>query len=346
MKEASGRAPYGSAELLSQTCDDNSLRTALAYGVVLSVQFVFTGYQILAKVALAGKGINPVSFALVRAIGTTIALSILGCVFQDRSRITSKTATATYPLNFNTKHASQFVVLGFCMAGNVLGLIFALNFTSSAMVAILQVLRPVFAGLISRFIGAERFSPQMLFGVALCIVGTSMITTHGTASAREGESTSLGVLFVCIHSFGQAMYVIQQPALLDEGYSPFVVNSGAFLVASSIIGLCFCIPHPLMRNGILWDSSFFFLSLLAYSIFLVGVYCYCAMGWAAKIVGGTAVMLFMLVQAILTTAAGRLFLDEQMNATEGLGGVLILVGIIVYARGKAVMPSHAKEPDV
>jgi drug/metabolite transporter (DMT)-like permease len=311
---------------------------SLAYGLVFSVQVVFTGYQLLAKVALSGKGVNPISFALIRAVGTTVVLFALGCMIDSKPQV--------YRRSFNPAHMPQFVLLGISMAANVLGLIFALEHTSSGMVAILQVLRPIFAGVISKAMGMERFSNRMLMGVAVCLIGTTMITTQGAALAKPGESMYLGVFFVCIHSMGQAMYVIHQPALLDAGYSPFMVNSGAFLVATFIIASMFGIPSQKLHEGVWWDSSPFFIGLTLYSILMVGVYCYCAMGWAAKKIGGTSVMLFMLLQAILTTTSGRIFLHEEMNLVQVLGGALILAGITVYIFGKEDVQASLKMCDV
>merc|ERR1712125_92035 len=104
----------------------------------------------------------------------------------------------------------------------------------------------------------------------------------------------------------------------------------------------FGIPSQKLHEGVWWDSSPFFIGLTFYSILLVGVYRYCAMGWAAKEIGGTGVMLFMLLQAILTTTSGRIFLHEEMNLIQVLGGVLILAGIIVYIFGKENVQASIK----
>merc|ERR1712217_857871 len=174
----------------------------------------------------------------------------------------------------------------------------------------------------------------MLLGIALCVVGTITITAQGGALAKPGESVFLGVFFVCIHSAGQSLYVIYQPHLLSLGYSPFTINSVAFLVATGFMTMLLLVPHPKIHQGIYWETSPFFIGITLYSIFLVGAYSYTVMGWAAKQIGGTAVMLFMLLQAFLTTVAGRFFLQETMTITQVFGGLLILIGILIYVFGK------------
>eukprot|EP00928_Gymnodinium_smaydae_P024017 TRINITY_DN19581_c0_g2_i1.p1 TRINITY_DN19581_c0_g2~~TRINITY_DN19581_c0_g2_i1.p1 ORF type:complete len:116 (+),score=19.30 TRINITY_DN19581_c0_g2_i1:32-349(+) len=54
------------------------------------------------------------------------------------------------------------------------------------------------------------------------------------------------------------------------------------------------------------------------------------MAFVAKRVGGTVVMHFMLLQAILTVVGGHVFLGEVLRASQLFGGVLILIGIRVF----------------
>lgn len=291
----------------------------VAYGLVFSVQVIFTTYQILAHVALAGRGLDPVAFVLLRAVGTAaLLLAIAGLTVGPKEG----------PLVPTRQHLPRFILLGFFMVCNTLGLVFALKNTTSALVAILQVLRPIFAGLISRALGIERFSVPQMFGIAICLLGTGLVTLNNAQETSTGSSPLLGFAFVCVHSLGQSSYVIMQPTLLDAGYSPVVINAVSFAIASCMTAMM--MPFRSGNEGIWFENTAFFWSVTLFSVVFVGAYSYAAMGWAAKRIGGTAVMLFMLLQAMLTVIAGYIFLGEALRASQLVGGMFLLVGIAFY----------------
>eukprot|EP00930_Biecheleria_cincta_P008379 TRINITY_DN109808_c0_g1_i1.p1 TRINITY_DN109808_c0_g1~~TRINITY_DN109808_c0_g1_i1.p1 ORF type:complete len:379 (-),score=55.42 TRINITY_DN109808_c0_g1_i1:22-1071(-) len=289
-----------------------------AYMLVFSVQLVFTGYQLLTKVALGGHGVDPIVFALVRSVGTSGLLLVLAILHVPRQQLVLKYV-----------HLNRFALLGCCMAGNVLGLIAALEVSSSGVVAILQVMRPIFAGLISRGMGMEKFSTQKIFGMAVCLSGALTVAHTGADASDKVDGAHYGAfIYVCIHSIGLGAYVSLQPALLDVGYSPLVINAYSFLVAAVICAVL--LPMRSLHRGDWWQPTWLFFATVVWSICLVGAYSYVAMGWAAKRVGSTTVMLFMLLQAILTVAAGRVFLGEEMHAAQLVGGMLIIIGILIF----------------
>jgi len=293
---------------------------AWAYMLVFSVQIVFTGYQLLTKVALGGRGVDPIVFALVRAVGTSCLLLVLAALQLPRQQLVVKFV-----------HLNRFALLGCCMACNVLGLIAALELSSSGVVAILQVMRPIFAALISRGMGMEKFSTQKILGMAVCLLGALTVARTGADASDQAGGAHYGAfMYVCIHSVGLGAYVSLQPALLDVGYSPLVINAYSFLVASVIFAVL--LPMGRFHTGSWWQPTWLFFATVVWSICLVGAYSYVAMGWAAKRVGSTTVMLFMLLQAILTVAAGRVFLGEEMNAIQLVGGMVIIIGILIFTR--------------
>lgn len=290
--------------------------TVPAYLLVFSVQVVFTGYQLLAKVALTGHGIDPVAFAFVRAVGTTVLL------FAGTSCCTSQTRLLP-----RWEDRTHFLLLGLCMVGNVLGLIAALKLTTSATVAFLQVMRPVFAGLVSWGMGIEHFTVLKVLSIGICIAGTLVIATGESQHAETATSPILGVVSVCIHSVGQSCYVLLQPPLLNGGYSATVINAWSFAIASILLVLL--MPFS-PSSGSWWQPSVLFFVITFWSIVLVGAYAYVAMGWAATRLGGTTVMLFMLLQAILTVLGGHLFLGEILFAVQLQGGLLVVLGLLIF----------------
>lgn len=313
-------------------------QVALAYGLIFSVQIVFCGYQILAKVAISGRGINPVAFALIRAIGTTVSLLIVSA--WEASQCVRSMALCGVPgpparLRPKWEHKWHFLLLGVCVFCNVLGLILALHFTTSSMVAILQVMRPIFAALVGRALGLEQLSKHKYSGMVLCIIGAIEITAFGSHAAKTGDNPIIGAILVAFHAIGQALGVILQPALMDFGYSAFIINAYAFAVAAVLFAIVVVLPIAEVHVGVWWDRSAFFIGVTLYSILLVGAYSYTAMGWAAKKVGGTAVMLFMLLQAGLTVGASSVVFHDQFHTCQLQGIAMLIVGMLIFALGPA-----------
>merc|ERR1719272_13660 len=167
----------------------------------------------------------------------------------------------------------------------------------------------------------------------ICIAGTLMIATADSQQEATGGSPIMGVFCVCIHSLGQSCYVLLQPPLLNAGYSSMVINAWSFLVAATFF--MFLIPFS-PHGGAWWQPTALFLVITLWSIFLVGAYSYVAMGWAAKRIGGTTVMLFMLLQAIFTVVGGNIFLGEVIVAVQLQGGIVIILGILIFVLGPSL----------
>lgn len=299
--------------------------TVQAYGLVFSVQVVFAAYQLMVHVGMTGAGFDPVAFAFLRAVGTAGVL-LLWVLWKNEEADQRRPPLA---------QCGPFIVLGICMTCNVVGLVFALTYTPSATVAILQVMRPVFAGLISFALGIERFPMMRLVGMSVCMLGAflTMLPAFKAGAYMGATSPWVGFSFVCVHSIGQSSYVILQPSLLERGYSPAVVNYYAYVVAIFLIGAL--LPLQSLHHGIWWSTSHFFIGITLFAVVFVGAYSYAAMGWAAKRIGGTAVMLFMLVQAILTVIGGHFLLDETITREHIAGGLVLIMGMHIFMNSKA-----------
>jgi drug/metabolite transporter (DMT)-like permease len=313
----------------------------LAYVLVFWVQVAFTVYQLLAKVALSGRSLNPLGFSFVRTVGTAMVLCPVGYLAERKKAIQrEKDNPETFmPAVFPgidmlfSGDIWHFLLLGVYMAANILGWMFALKYTSSAIVAVLQVLCPIIASIISWMLGKEAFTAKMLFGIALCTVGTTTITAQSALHEKIGESPApcLGIACVFIHALGQALFIIHQSNLLEVGYSTFTVNAGGFAVASFIMAGLMMIPsREFHGGGTWWSNTPYDIFNLVYSVVLAGAFSHSIMGWAAKQIGGSAVMLFMLLQTVLTMIGGRFVLDERINETQMLGACLVLVGLAIY----------------
>lgn len=309
-----------------------------AYGVVLSVQLVFASYQIMTKIAFENTDVDPTAFAFLRLVGASVLFWIMAMFTVPAKQMWPR-----------PEHRARVARMGLFMFGNVMGLVLALSFTTSAMVAMLQVLRPIFAGMISWTLGLERPTTRQIVGLILCVMGGAAIVvfSHPTADLERSIWQSwIGAGLVCLHSFCIAFYVLEQPQLISAGCSPWAINAQAYTFAS-ILGL-FIMMLPGLRpvnNLQAWfpqDSFAWF--TLAHAVLLVAVYSYVAMAWAARKLGGVVVMLFMLLQAVIILAVGRVILKEVLYVGQLVGAFFVLLGILTFILEPSAGPHAEKIP--
>jgi len=307
-----------------------------AYGVVLSVQVVFAIYQLMTKVAFERYGMDPLAFAETRMVGAAVVLLVVTATIVPKDQFWPR-----------REHRWRFLLMALCMFGNIIGLVFALKCTSSAMVAMLQILRPIFAGILSWSLGLERPTLKKLLGLAICVTGGIAITyySHSMVSS-SGSSPVLGAGLVCIHALSVAAYVLHQPYLVDLGYSALAVNAHSYSLAAFFTAMLLQLPalKP-MHHGVWYDSSSFYVLLVLHSILFVAIWSYVAMAWAAKRLGGTTVMLFMLLQAVLVLFAGRYILGEVLQPGQLVGGLFVLVGLLVFVHTEKPKSIDSEERD-
>eukprot|EP00928_Gymnodinium_smaydae_P026135 TRINITY_DN20609_c0_g1_i1.p1 TRINITY_DN20609_c0_g1~~TRINITY_DN20609_c0_g1_i1.p1 ORF type:complete len:324 (+),score=6.51 TRINITY_DN20609_c0_g1_i1:48-1019(+) len=296
--------------------------TAYPYLAALVVQIIFSLYQLMTRYALRGPTtIDVIVFSFFRSLGITTCFLIAAVVLMPIRDIIPR------------KDLGYFLILGLSMACNLVGMMFALKYTTSTTVAVLQVSRPVFAAVISQAMGIETFETREYFGIAMCVAGALLTTIQGTADGAlaYGSSPLWGLLCVCIHSCGQAIYVVLQPYVLDGGHSHCVVHGMSFSIATLVLGVCCCFP---VHSGDWYEPTTFFICFSIYSVLFAGGIAYVAVGVAAKELGGTSVMVLMLFQALTTICVSHFFLGEQMHPKQIIGGIIIAAGVFLYKSGR------------
>merc|ERR1719240_1444774 len=301
-----------------------------AYSVVLSVQFVFASYQIMTKIVFEHTDVDPVAFAFLRLVGAAVIFWVM--------------VAFTVPAKYmwpRPEHKSRVARMGFFMFGNVMGLVLALSYTSSAMVAMLQVLRPIFAGVISWTLGLERPTWRQIVGLLLCVMGGVAIVgfSHPQVAVEEVANplsvwhSWVGAGLVCFHSFCIAFYVLEQPQLINAGCSALAINAQAYTLACALGLFVMLIPgrYTTHNQSQAWlpQDAFSWLTIL-HAVLLVACYSYMAMAWAAKKLGGVIVMLFMLLQAVIILIAGKFLLKETLYSGQLAGALLFLLGILTF----------------
>mmetsp|Transcript_61147 Transcript_61147/g.162466 ORF Transcript_61147/g.162466 Transcript_61147/m.162466 type:complete len:361 (-) Transcript_61147:6-1088(-) len=290
--------------------------SGLAVVGIISVQAVFAAYGILAKKVLQG-GLNPIAFALLRELSSSVVFLIASLVLVPRSG---------WPAS---NDAGRFTLCGASMFGNVFLNLLGLDLTTPSMVALLQPTQPIFASMLAFALGHERMTLRKTLGVAVCVSG-GLLTTLWKNGGLGLDGGSLVVLAQCVCG---ANYVVQQRPLMHSGYSPIIVSGVSYLIATVftvIVGVIYFVMNAGDQERVRWwDNSPFFALVLIYCIFFTTVYNYTVVAWVTGRLGATIVTLFLMLQGVFTCAAELAFFGKPIGLGSAVGSVLVFVGLLL-----------------
>lgn len=307
-----------------------SSATGAAILGIVSVQAVFAGYQLLGKLILRG-GLDPIAFALLREVSASSVFLVASACVAPRS---------SWP---QPKHLGRFVLCGASMFGNVFLNVWALTMTSPSIVALLQPTQPIFASILATCLKQEHMTGRKAIGILLCVAGGASTVLQ---SGGSGGPLNWGSLVVLAQCASGANYVVQQRPLVHAGYSPLIVSSCSYVIASLftvVVGLVYFLAMPADdRQDIQWwDSSPFFAAVLLYCVLLTTVYNYVMIAWVTGKLGATVVTLFTLCQGIFACGAELALFGTPILPMQFAGATAIFSGLFVVVCAPVAAPSES-----
>jgi drug/metabolite transporter (DMT)-like permease len=204
----------------------------------------------------------------------------------------------------------------------------ALQRTSATNTALLIALNPAITFLLSPLVG-EHYTRRGLLGIALALIGATLVITHGDLAvltslspSRVGDLLAIGAAAIwATFNLGSRRVV---------AHLPHALTNTVIYGLGSIALFSFAAPeHPWQQAvhaspaalGSL-AAMVLFSSVVAGQLFLYGVH---SVG-----VGRTVVFVYMV--PVLTAAASTVFLGEPLLLPQIIGGAAVLAGVYVTTR--------------
>ncbi|EPS66082.1 hypothetical protein M569_08695, partial [Genlisea aurea] len=296
-----------------------------------AVQLMYSGYQIITKVALDA-GANKIVFCVYR---TLVALLCLAPVayFTEKGRRT--------PLN-----ARSVVMLFFLgvtgVFGNQILSVLGLRYTNATYAAAVIPCIPVFTFIWALAIGIEKLNMRKIEGqtkmggTLVCISGAVvMVVFRGPAlfrhvhasfssSASIGDDWNIGVLCLIGNSICVAASFILQAKLLVKypaGISA-VAYAHFFGLLLIIITAVFTVREPADWN-LKHEEAF----AILYAAIAVSGMCVGITVLSINIVGPSLAALYYPLQPIVTSILSLIVLGTPIYLGSMVGGVLVVVGL-------------------
>jgi drug/metabolite transporter (DMT)-like permease len=203
----------------------------------------------------------------------------------------------------------------------------SLKYTSVASSVVLVTTHPIFVGLGGWLFLKERLGLNLIFGIALSVLGSGLIGYGDMSLSKEALMGDGLALLGAITASGYLLVGRKMRKDRDLLSYIFPVYSTAGL---TLILLALIFQKPFFGYS---SSTYLFLFLLALVPQLMG---HTTFNWALKYLPASLVAITILGEPIGSTLLAYLILGEGLTVWKVLGGILILTGFLIALRKKAL----------
>ena len=219
------------------------------------------------------------------------------------------------------KELRGYIVMGCIYAATSFGYFQALNYASSATVALLLYTFPIMVTIASAILGLDRFGPAEWIALTGIFVGMVLLLGTGVQATLPGIVLALGAAVL------YSGYILLGSRLGGDTH-PLAATSTVLLSAGSIYLLMALtkgihLPHS-MSDWVSVSLIALFGSILGIMTFVAGL----------KLVGPTLAAILSTLEPVVTVILGVSFLGEALGGYALLGGGLILAASIGLAMNR------------
>jgi drug/metabolite transporter (DMT)-like permease len=196
----------------------------------------------------------------------------------------------------------------------------SLQYTSVASSVVLVTTHPVFVGIGGWLFLKERLGLNLIFGIALSVLGSMLISYGDMSLSKEafmgdglailGAITASGYLLV-----GRKM---RKDRVLFSYVFPVYSTAGLLLILFALV-----FQKPFFGYS---SSTYFYLFLLALVPQLIG---HTTFNWALKYLPASMVAITILGEPIGSTLLAYFILGEGLTVWKLIGGISIFAGILI-----------------
>lgn len=195
----------------------------------------------------------------------------------------------------------------------------ALRHASAGLTALLLYLFPILVALFSALLGRQRLTLGRALAVGVAFSGTLLTIGGSLTGSPLGIALGLGAAFI------YAIYILAGERL-TAGASP-LASSAVIMVGAALVygGLAWGLASPLPATPVAWGAVLgivFLSTILGMVGFFAGM---------ARLGAADAAALSTL-EPLVTLVLASLFLGEQLELIQVLGGLLILGAVVALTR--------------
>ena len=214
--------------------------------------------------------------------------------------------------------------------------VLALARTTGTNVALLLATVPAWTAILSIIVGALLIRRAMLLGLAMSLVGVSMVILGDAADSVSVEYGDLfGMVLALTAAICISIFTINIKPLMDH-YGASVIAIWSYIITCA--GLI-VVAWPDLRTLGPADIPMRIWPHIAYSGILSSAIGFLLEGYAIRHLGAARMSNYYNVQPLVTAVAGVLVLQEPITRPLVLGGALALVGVTIVRRTTLLRPA-------
>lgn len=226
-------------------------------------------------------------------------------------------------------------LLGMGILGNLVyqGLfIIGIDFTFSANAAVMLGTIPIWVALFSHILSIEKMNLFKTIGVLCAFGGIVFIVVGGRAGFSLGSDTFFGDMIIVLSAVVWAAFTILSKPFLDR-YTPI-----QFSAIMSTIGcvLLFLVGLPNMTEINWMEVSYSAYGGMVYSGLLAIGAAYVIWNYGIQTVGAVRSATYQNLVPVLGLFFGFIMLGEKLTLLQYAGSALVIAGIVLARRKKAV----------
>jgi len=195
--------------------------------------------------------------------------------------------------------------------------------TTAINMALIMSLSPLVVIIASWFTGAETVGPARLIGIGFALVGAMTIILHGDVTALHGLALAPGDLLVLIAMLAWSGYTFLQSRAAPT--LSFLARIALFAAAGALCSLPFAIHESAIAAASVFNWHALGLYLLAGLV--PGLFAYAGYAFLDMKFGSVRTSLVMYVAPVASVVLSLIFLGEAPDASQLVGGALILGGM-------------------
>lgn len=224
------------------------------------------------------------------------------------------------------------IISGVFLALHFASWIASINMTTIANSTILVSCSPIFVAIANYFILKEKFSYKMLIGIAMSLIGTTVIALGSSGGNNNGMMLG-NILAITGGIFVAGYFVIGGIVRknVSAGAYVFVVYSVSVVV---LFFMCFATKTPIYpysaKEFILFICLAFFCSILGHTLY----------NYLMKYVSATLISVSTLCEPIFASILALIIFREIPSTYTLIGGTIILSGVFYY------ITSQKKETEI
>jgi len=226
------------------------------------------------------------------------------------------------------------LVAGLFLALHFATWISSLDYTSVASSVVLVDTNPIWVGLLTPFVSKDRITRLTALGIIISVVGSVII---GAGDFAIGGQALWGDILAIFGSISAALYLLigrnLRPKLSLIAYVTVVYGTAALLLWLVVLAMGLPVTGFTPQT---WGA------LLGIAL-VPQILGHSTYNWALRWVTASMVAVSLLGEPVMATIMAYFFFGEGLTWAKIVGGVLILAGIYLAARGEESGQGKAEE---